>query len=223
VRRDARDSRSRALYLERDVISAESCLRIRAVMTESRADDAEVLDAAVVADLDVRRAASIDVDASTLREVEARLDARADALSAFFGIALGPREGAGFLRYGPGGFYKPHRDRGKSDAWPAAAERCVSVVLFLNSVGPGRGDLDGGALHLIDTGVEIAPLAGQLVAFPSETLHEVMPVARGSRDVVVDWFYRGASGRSVIQSTTTPADGEAVRGTGRIARSRSLR
>jgi predicted 2-oxoglutarate/Fe(II)-dependent dioxygenase YbiX len=37
--------------------------------------------------------------------------------------------------------------------------------------------------------VDVVPRAGTLVAFPSDTPHEVLPVTGGVRDAIVDWFY----------------------------------
>ena len=37
--------------------------------------------------------------------------------------------------------------------------------------------------------LEITPREGLLVAFDAARLHEVRPVAGGTRDVIVDWFY----------------------------------
>ena len=61
------------------------------------------------------RTLSIDVDPATVALVEAcdRGAARGPRLRGSAWMALGPREGAGFLRYLPGGFYRPHRDRGR--------------------------------------------------------------------------------------------------------------
>ena len=55
-----------------------------------------------------------------------------------------------------------------------------------------RGDFAGGELQLYPEGrdaVTITPVAGTLVAFPSDWSHEVLPVTRGTRDVVVDWVH----------------------------------
>ena len=56
-------------------------------------------------------------------------------------------------------------------------------MVFLN------GDFRGGELALIDARVDIVPREGLLVAFDAGTLHEVLPVGDGTRDVIVDWFY----------------------------------
>lgn len=132
----------------------------------------------------VRRTSDVNVDPETLALVESRLDEGRRDLARWAGHPLGAREGAGFLRYGPGGFYRAHRDRGIDRSWPGAALRAVAVVVFLND------DFRGGMLRLLDTDVDVVPSAGLLVAFPATMLHEVTPVESGTRDVVVDWFYQ---------------------------------
>jgi predicted 2-oxoglutarate/Fe(II)-dependent dioxygenase YbiX len=130
---------------------------------------------------EVRRAESIEIDPGVLDQVERRLDQQRDLVGAFYGLTLTGREGAGFLRYPDGGFYRPHRDRGRSAAWPGAARRQVTVVVFLNA-----SEFTGGLLRVAD--VDVPPETGLLVAFPSATRHEVTLVRGGTRDTVVDWF-----------------------------------
>jgi predicted 2-oxoglutarate/Fe(II)-dependent dioxygenase YbiX len=106
-----------------------------------------------------------------------------------------------FLVYGPGGFYRPHRDNTRD---PAAAEisrlRKVSVVLFLNSPSeePGAGSYSGGSLVFYDLmrhadgrmpGLPLIPAEGLLVGFRSELLHGVTPVTSGQRYTLVTWYY----------------------------------
>jgi predicted 2-oxoglutarate/Fe(II)-dependent dioxygenase YbiX len=40
-----------------------------------------------------------------------------------------------------------------------------------------------------DMATIVRPTEGTIVAFPAATLHEVLPVDAGTRDVVVDWYY----------------------------------
>lgn len=133
---------------------------------------------------EIRRAVSIEIDPGTLEDVERRLDAQREAIAAFFEVRLDGREGAGFLRYEAGGFYRPHRDRADAASWQGASRRRVALVIFLND------DFAGGTLRLLDDeSIDVVPRAGTLVAFPATALHEVLPVVSGTRDVVVDWFY----------------------------------
>ena len=142
---------------------------------------AEVLEDSIEEADHVRRAASIEVAAPVIDDVEQRLDAVRGRVAAYFGVTLTGREGAGFLRYRPGGFYLPHRDRASVASWPGAARRRITVVVFLNS-----SEFRGGLLRV--GGRAIMPEAGTMAAFASDTLHEVTPVEGGVRDTVVDWF-----------------------------------
>ena len=61
------------------------------------------------------------------------------------------------------------------------------MVIFLSA----PGTFGGGSLVLhADPAVTLAPAPGTLVAFPSETTHEVLPITHGERLSVVSW-YRG--------------------------------
>lgn len=169
-------------------------------MDHGAAEPAEVLLPGVALDRDARRASSIEVDPATLAAVEARLEGARAAIGGHYGLPLGRREGPGFLRYGPGGFYRPHRDRAVDGAWPDAARRRISLIVFLNSsrAGSTGGEFNGGELAIFSEPsaegattdvIRIAPRQGTLVAFHASALHEVRPVTGGLRDVIVDWFY----------------------------------
>ena len=162
-------------------------------MDAGQREEAEVLAGGIQRRASVRNAALVEPSAVFIDLLEARLDSCRAGLAEAFGLALGDREGAGFLRYPEGGFYLPHRDRGDDPTWKAAARRAVALVLFLNSsreTSPD-GDFDGGALRLFapDGEIDVLPEAGTLVAFPADVLHEVTEVRGGTRDTVVDWFY----------------------------------
>ena len=182
-------------YIEPGFLDPAACARIRAALDRGAPEPAEILRNGVGLDEGVRSAWQLDVDPGTLAFVDSRLDSRRARLSAWFSRPLQAREGAGFLRYGPGGFYRPHRDRGVDPEWPGAARRQVALVLFLTSgEGVPGSDCRGGALRLLAGGdgrrdVEVVPARGSLVAFAADTLHEVERVHAGTRDVVVDWFY----------------------------------
>lgn len=181
------------MYLASGVLDSRLCRSVRLAMDAGVVDAADVLDGTFARRDEVRRVSSIEPDPATLRGVEAWIDAQRAALAAFYGWTLGEREGPGFLRYGAGCFYRPHRDRALSPAWPDAARRQITVVLFLNGSREAEedGEFSGGALRIAapEGPVEIVPRTGLLVAFPADLLHEVTPVRGGTRDTVVDWFY----------------------------------
>ena len=166
-------------------LNTETCGLIRRAMDEGEVEPAEVLAEGALEQPDVRSAASIEVEESVLALVEVTLEESREPLGAFFGVELGSREGPGFLRYSEGGFYKPHRDRAETTAWPDAARRLLTIVLFLND------QFTGGELRLLPDGVEpilIRPRTGTLVAFDAGVVHEVVPVVDGRRYAVVDWW-----------------------------------
>ena len=163
-------------------------------------EPAEVLHQDITLDLKARRACSIEVDPAALDAVERKLDAAGAAIGAFFNLRLVTREGPGFLRYAAAGFYRRHRDRASDGGWPEAAQRLVSVVVFLNSsrARPAADAFSGGELLILPeepAGVSttaplrVVPRRGSLVAFHAAMLHEVLPVRAGTRDVIVDWYY----------------------------------
>ena len=172
------------------------CVSIREAMDRGASDPAEVLEDAIEHQDHVRRTLSMDVPPATVRMVEDAIESYRADLAERFGLDLGPREGAGFLRYLPGGFYRPHRDRGDLPSWPGASRRQLAVVVFLNSA-RDAGDPEGfggGVLRLYPEAagsgsIDVVPRAGTLVAFPATVLHEVTRVESAIRDAVVDWFY----------------------------------
>jgi len=181
-------------WLWEGFLSPDACVAVCTAMDRGASEAAEVLEDQVEHQDHVRRTLSIDVDAQTLASVEQAFDAARPQLAALSGMTLGVREGTGFLRYLPGGFYRPHRDRGDVPSWPGAARRQLAVVLFLNT-GREAGEAEGftgGVLRLYPEDAEpidIHPSAGLLVAFPTTVLHEVTRVGDAVRNTAVDWFY----------------------------------
>ena len=176
-------------------VSPAFCASVRAAMDQGAADPAEVLEDAIEHQDHVRRTLSIEVAPATVLLVEDALESLRADLAGRSGLDLGLREGTGFLRYLPGGLYRPHRDRGDLPSWPGASRRQLAVVLFLNSArdaGDSEG-FGGGVLRLYpehaSASIDIVPRAGTLVAFPATMLHEVTRVEDAIRDAIVDWFY----------------------------------
>jgi predicted 2-oxoglutarate/Fe(II)-dependent dioxygenase YbiX len=174
-------------------LGPQECLAIRRAMDLGAAEEAEVLNHGVQRRARIRNAALVEPASAVIEQIEARLDSSRHRVTEALGLRVGTREGAGFIRYPEGGFYRPHRDRGDDPQWSDATRRAIALVLFLNSsreVSPG-GDFEGGVLRILgpDDAVDVLPEAGTLVAFPADLLHEVTEVRGGTRDTVVDWFY----------------------------------
>lgn len=87
-------------------------------------------------------------------------------------------------RYGgeKGGYFRPHRD----NLTPAVAHRRFAVSLLLND----PADYDGGALTFPEFGPDLyrAP-AGAALIFSCSLLHEVTPVTRGHRFVLLTFLF----------------------------------
>ena len=182
------------IFIAPDVMDAPTCRRVQAAMDAGTPEQAEVLSDDFEVQEDVRLATQVDIADTVLAMVDATLDTVRIPIASFYKLILQSREGANFLRYETGGFYRPHVDRAHVPSWPLTERRQVTMVLFLESsreVEPSGG-FNGGILRLFpDDGdpIEIAAMAGTLVAFPASMLHEVTRVTAGRRDTIVDWFY----------------------------------
>ena len=129
-------------------------------------------------------------------------------LEAHIGQSLVPNLPVSFLRYGPNGHYRAHRDRSENKN-VAESRRRVSVVLFLNDA---RSDVRfrGGQLRLYglmgqgaleEVGFDMEPEAGTVVGFESTLLHEVVPVSEGMRCAAVCWFLEDSAARAAQSSS----------------------
>ena len=131
---------------------------------------------------DVKRneqAAKSDILDGILEKARAALNAN----EAFRSIAR-PRKFVRLLlsRYQPGMEYGTHVD----DAIMAGARTDLSFTLFLSD----PGDYEGGELEIDLAGMtqSIKLDAGDMVLYPSTSLHRVAPVTSGKRLVCVGWI-----------------------------------
>lgn len=92
---------------------------------------------------------------------------------------------ATFARYEPGMEYGEHTDAAVFPSQPPMRSD-VSCTVFLND----PDDYDGGELvaRLGTEEFRVKGEAGDIVLYPSTTLHRVEPVTRGVRLVAVSWF-----------------------------------
>lgn len=98
-------------------------------------------------------------------------------------------------RYEPGMEYGLHVD----DALMDGQRTDLSFTLFLSD----PGDYSGGELMITENSLEraIKLPAGQLVLYPSDSLHRVAPVGEGLRLAVVGWlrsYIRQADRRAIL-------------------------
>jgi len=180
---------------------APACTEIIAELARSPDNQAPVYGASGetgAVDQRVRKVARLTPPPETIELVRQRLLEVREGVSAHYGINLTGCEEPQFLHYREGDFFVAHQDgntallRSEREQW-----RKVSVVIFLNpqSAHLEAGCYQGGSLVFTEWRAdrrrgkyEMAGDAGMLVAFPSETTHEVTPVEWGERYSIVSWY-----------------------------------
>ena len=100
---------------------------------------------------------------------------------------------------GPGGGYGLHIDNAHMGAGDDRLRTDLSFTLFLSE----PGAVDGGELSIEHAGFtqNLKLPAGDLVLYPSTSLHQVLPVTRGDRLVCVGWIesaVKNASDRELL-------------------------
>jgi SM-20-related protein len=182
------------LLLLQDFLDTATCEEILGRLRAAASQPAPVYGSGAGAAIEprVRNARRIDGSPELLELVGRRLVARKAEIEQHFGVALDVYEEPQFLRYEPGDFFVAHQDGNTSLLRDDSSGRRISVVIFLNTA------YEGGALtfHGRYPDFEVRQSAigdpGTLVAFRSETTHEVTPVTGGERYTIVSW-YRGDS------------------------------
>ena len=131
----------------------------------------------------------------TVAKVTRRLIDYRQKVGEYFGINLSGCEEPQFLRYRVGDFFVAHQD-GNTGLLRLDTDRSrrISISIFLNrqSETPETDCYCGGSLVFSDwrAGREfrLEGETGTLVAFRSETTHEVIPVTHGERYSIVSWY-----------------------------------
>jgi predicted 2-oxoglutarate/Fe(II)-dependent dioxygenase YbiX len=173
-----------------DFFDAKTCRKMLAELREADADAATVYGSSAGAAVQprVRSVRRVDVSSELQELVLGRFLQCKPQIEKHFAVTLDTCEPPQFLRYEPGDFFVAHQDGNTSLLRDESRMRRVSVVVFLNA------EYDGGVLtlHGAYPDYEIRhPLVGKpgaLVAFRSETTHEVTPVTQGERYTIVSWY-----------------------------------
>jgi predicted 2-oxoglutarate/Fe(II)-dependent dioxygenase YbiX len=145
----------------------------------------------------VRHATQLAVSDATRRLVDRRLSDLTPALTERFEVGLSAHEPLQFLRYETGGFFVAHQDGNTPLTRDRTRDRRVSIVIFLNAQTPEglSGGYTGGELVFhgpyphVDIRQALVGTAGSLLAFRSETTHEVTMVTGGERYTIATWFH----------------------------------
>jgi SM-20-related protein len=143
----------------------------------------------------VRKVESLMPSKETVEQVTRRLIDYRQKVGEHFGISLSGCEEPQFLRYRVGDFFVAHQD-GNTGLLRLDTDRSrrISISIFLNRQceTPKTDCYCGGSLVFSDwrTGREfrLDGETGTLVAFRSETTHEVIPVTHGERYAIVSWY-----------------------------------
>ena len=170
-------------------LDARALEQIRGEMTVAQGDPATVLGLAPQRRVasSARKATQVAVSESARTVVVGLLESLELRIESHFARPLDGFEEPQFLRYRAGDYFVAHQDGNTPLVYDDSRFRKFSVVIFLSA----PGTFGGGSLVLhADPPVTLAPAPGTLVAFPSETTHEVLPITHGERLSVVSW-YRG--------------------------------
>jgi SM-20-related protein len=187
-------------YLEiADVLDEDVCCTLRAEIRAALGAPAGLLGRSDLKPAwpEIRRTRRAKVSPETEARVIALLGAQKPALERHFGLALSACEKPQFLHYREGDFFVPHQDGNTPLIYDESRFRRISAVIFLNlqSDDPSADSYAGGSfvLHGPYTGpdlrIAMPALPGSLIAFRSETTHEVTPVMRGERFTIVSWYH----------------------------------
>ena len=194
------DATSFNLHLVKGFFDERQCGEIITELSRAREDLATVygLGDSGSVDHSVRKATRLMPSAQTVELVRRQLSMIQEKLGTHFGVDLTGCEDPQFLRYRPGDFFVAHQD-GNTGLLRSDREqsRKISIVIFLNqqSESDEVGSYGGGSLVFTEWRPDrirgqyaLEGEAGMLVAFPSETTHEVVPITRGDRYSIASWF-----------------------------------
>ncbi|HWP44750.1 MAG TPA: 2OG-Fe(II) oxygenase [Blastocatellia bacterium] len=191
------------LFTIKNFLSADLCeALVREARSSVHAPSLTYINGASLVDDTFRRARDARVSKQSRLMVRDRLLAIRPKLEEHFSVRLEGCEKPDFLVYNEGDFFRLHRDTGEPDdpdCPEALKRRKVSIIIFLNrhvdEYEPGC--YSGGSLSLyglIDRplwkgyGFSLEGQPGLLIAFRSDTYHQVVPVTRGERYTIVSWF-----------------------------------
>jgi predicted 2-oxoglutarate/Fe(II)-dependent dioxygenase YbiX len=183
------------LFLLRNFLDSETCAKLRAELVESPTTQAPVYIQGAEGTIheNIRKTTSMHPSRETVDRLHGLLLEQVPAVSKHFNDTLTESEPPQFLRYKKGDFFVRHQDGDpKQDDFDHLRVRRVSIVVFLNgfSAEPQADCYSGGVLNFYDQTKEfgLEGETGLLVAFTSDTFHEVLPVTDGERFTIITWF-----------------------------------
>ena len=143
-------------------------------------------------DTNVRKTLRVVPSTETLELVIQRLLSCKPDVEQHFNVSLSECERPQFLRYREGDFFVAHQDGNTGLLRLDTELRLISAIMFLNeqSEAPGIDVYGGGSLVFsnVSSKYDMPAEPGTLVAFRSETTHEVTPVTHGERFSIASWY-----------------------------------
>ena len=198
------------LYIEPNFLPQELCSQLLETVRSSASEPALVWTPGVNQQLDLseaedqRKTEQVKVPAAVTATLKQRLLDLKPNLDRYFQLELRDCQNPLFYRYKMGSFFGAHRDScHRDDAPDFLRDRRVSTIIFLNQrreeseADSLQSSYCGGSLafyglidepHWDNVGLPIQSQPGMLVAFRSDTLHEVKKVTAGERYTIVSWF-----------------------------------
>jgi len=179
------------LFVRDEFLDQRICEEIVAAMCSSESGPATLYGRTESSTIDnnIRRSLKCELSPTVANVVKKKLYEGISEVEAHFSVKVRECEEPQFLHYRVGDFFVAHQDGNTGLLRLDQENRRVSVVLFLSSSDAHRG----GELVFHDYREQrrfafSMEKAGTLVAFRSETTHEVTPVISGERFSIACWY-----------------------------------
>jgi len=182
------------LFVSNQFFERRECEAIVAEMKAAAGSAATVYGSTVSGTIDqsMRRTFRVKPSNEAVALVIQKLLGLKDAIEQHFDVVLKECEDPQFLRYREGDFFVAHQDGNTGLLRLETEQRLISTVIFLGreSESPEPGAYSGGSLVFssLREQFRVSSEPGMLVAFRSETTHEVTPVTHGERYSIASWF-----------------------------------
>jgi SM-20-related protein len=181
------------LFVVTQFLEPSLCDAIVAEMKTAAGSAATVYGSSVSGTIDqsMRRTFRVKPSNETVAIVVQKLLAAKAAIEKHFAVTLAECENPQFLRYREGDFFVAHQDGNTGLLRLETEQRLISTVIFLSRESESQpGAYRGGSLVFSNLRERFRAPAepGMLVAFRSETTHEVTPVTQGERYSIASWY-----------------------------------
>lgn len=184
------------LFILNEFLPSSTCEQIIAEMNATQSEAATVYahTAAGAVNQNIRQTLRVRPTQTTVEQIVHRLLEQKRTIEEHFRVNLSECEDPQFLRYRLGDFFVAHQDGNTGMLRLDSERRLISLVIFLSreSELPEPDAHCGGSLVFTDLRsgrkFHLVGERAMLVAFRSETTHEVTPVTSGERCSIVSWF-----------------------------------